>query len=171
MEGKYAVTEDLRLWSHAKWWSWWHKWRFLTVTKSRFWYMVTTIRHKHFFVHRLIALVYLPNPENKPFVNHKNWIRDDNRLENLEWCTQSENCLHGYRINWRKLSKQHVDTAIKNFGKVPKKVMQLTKEWAIVNIFESCNDVRRELGIHNWAISQCALWKTKTCHWFVWKYV
>lgn len=55
-------------------------------------------------LHRLIALAFIPNPLNKPCINHKNGNKLDNRIENLEWCTRAENNTHSYRTGLRKAS-------------------------------------------------------------------
>lgn len=54
--------------------------------------------NKQFYVHRLVAMSFISNPDNLPYVNHKNEIRDDNRAINLEWCTQSYNINYGHCI-------------------------------------------------------------------------
>lgn len=56
-----------------------------------------------FSVHRLIAETFIPNPENKPTVNHKNSVRDDNKVSNLEWATYSENNRHAFDFGNNKI--------------------------------------------------------------------
>lgn len=58
-----------------------------------------SLNHK---VHRLVAINFVPNPQNKPQVNHKNFIKTDNTLDNLEWATNSENTIHSYLFSNRK---------------------------------------------------------------------
>lgn len=53
---------------------------------------------KNIKVHRLVAQTFIENPENKPCVNHKNGVRNDARIKNLEWCTYSENTKHSFEI-------------------------------------------------------------------------
>jgi hypothetical protein len=56
----------------------------------------SNIKPKGYYIHRLVCEVYISNPNNYPEVNHKNKIRDDNRIENLEWCTKKQNSNHKY---------------------------------------------------------------------------
>lgn len=60
---------------------------------------------KWYRVHRLVAEAFIPNPNNYPVINHKNEVKNDNRVSNLEWCTHEYNCNYGTRIE--KIRKTH----------------------------------------------------------------
>jgi hypothetical protein len=78
-----------------------NKERILCNVKKNGYYKIKLCKEgkiKTLLVHRLIAIAFIPNLENKPFINHINGIRDDNRIKNLEWCTPKENSTHAVRI-------------------------------------------------------------------------
>lgn len=61
---------------------------------------------KNKYVHQIVATTFIPNPDNKPQVNHINGIKDDNRVENLEWVTNKENYLHSIKNGFREVFSQ-----------------------------------------------------------------
>lgn len=68
--------------------------------------------NKTYSIHRLVALNFIPNPKNKPDVNHINAIKTDNRIDNLEWTTTQENVNHAFKLGLIKNRKLTYTQAI-----------------------------------------------------------
>ena len=107
-------------------------------------------------MHRLVAAAFVENPHGKPLVNHLNGIRDDNRAENLEWCTQSENVRHGFRVLGRVPTKPNLGKASLN--------RKLTDEQAEAIRKDPRNQyvIAAEYGVNQRVISDIKLGKSYT---------
>jgi hypothetical protein len=109
-----------------------------------------------FKVHRLVAEAFIPNPYNKPQVNHIDGNKTNNLVTNLEWCTNSENQIHSYK-NGLKQTKKVYQYDLNN---------NLIKEW------ENATQASKYYDVHISRIIRCCenAYGCKTCKNFIWKY-
>lgn len=129
-------------------------------------YLRINLNGKKFLIHRLVAETFIPNPENKPQVNHINTIRNDNRVENLEWCTNKENCNN-------PLSKIHYSSCRTNENNYASKpILQFTTNGYMLKKWDNSREIERVTGIHNGTIRGCCngLYGRKTAGGYIWKF-
>lgn len=110
------------------------------------------------YIHRLVANSFIPNPENKPEVNHRDEDKRNNYFENLEWSTREEN------VNWGTAIERGISTQGNS-------VEQYSLEGKLINTFLSVRKADKETGINQSSIVKVCLGKQATAGGYKWRYV
>lgn len=118
-------------------------------------------KNKYVSIHRIVCESFLGVMDENMVVNHKNGIKNDNRLDNLEWVTQKENIIHSWNNGLSKHKLNNIN---------PKSVKQYTLDGEYIATFASQKQVERDLGISHVSISSACRGKTKTAGGYVWKF-
>ena len=128
-------------------------------------------------VHRLVAEAFIPNPENKPQVNHKDLDKSNNSVSNLEWVTRKENVEHAWENGACKsrsgchLSKTHKQNLSKARREKAKAVLMIDDNGSVINVFDCVSDAEEKVfNGKRTHISCCCRGERKTCGGYRWEY-
>ena len=129
---------------------------------------------KHFLVHRLVAKAFIPNPNNLPYINHKDENPSNPIYTNLEWCTHQYNMNYGTIKERSSIShtgkKQTIEQINKVIATKIKPVNQYTKEGILVKVWNSMKEACIELNIQSSSLTRCCQGKRKTAGGYKWEY-
>ena len=164
-EWRYAITEDGRVWSHSKYW---RNGKFLKEWYSVY---VNVSLPETKSVHRLVALAYIPNPNNYPIVRHLDNNKYNNHVSNLEWCTHSTNTKQAVDDWLWKASERLKNTSKAQWLKMAKPIMQLTNEGILCRIYNSAREACKITGICYPNISRCVTWRRKYAWGYIWQFI
>jgi hypothetical protein len=126
---------------------------------------------KYYSVHRLVALTFISNPESKEQVNHIDWVKTNNSLSNLEWCTNRENAIHSMDVLGNWVGEKH-----SSYGKFlgdhnsARGVIQYDLEWNEIERYSSITGARLATWVNGNNIWSACRGKLKSAGWFRWKY-
>lgn len=130
-------------------------------------------KSKTFKVHRLVAEAFIPNPKNKPTVNHKDGDKTNNYVTNLEWATNQENIQHAYRTNLMSQSGEnnamYGRLGADNPNSIP--IIQLNKYTnQKIKEYDSMASAGRELGVNVSKICECCKGRRLSAYGYKWEY-
>ena len=135
-------------------------------------------RHRRYYVHRLVAMAFLPNEDLSLDVNHIDGDKTNNRVDNLEWCTRSENHKHAYRIGLKKTTEKQREVAritglhTKNLVPQKRKPVACFKNGECVKKFARVHDAFHWLGrTICGVISKCCRGEVKSYLGYEWRYI
>lgn len=144
--------------------------RMSTPTNNGHGYLIVGLskngKRKNFYVHRLVAETFLDNLNNLPQVNHKDGNKKNNRVDNLEWCTASENQIHSYKVLKTKYNLFGLNISREK----QKKKVSAYKNGKLFKTFNSISEAGRFMKVNPSCICGCCKGIYKTCKGYIWKY-
>lgn len=114
-EGLYAASTNGNIWAYPKLSRLHGRWLKKCISRCGYEYVcLFNGKRKNIYVHRLVAIAFIKNTDDKPAVNHKDGNKLNNRVENLEWVTNSENKIHAFRNGITKMAPSQIEASRRN---------------------------------------------------------